>query len=324
MRNDGPGKAGARTTDAVLPDLQELCRIHDIGLEMIERSDDVDELLDRILDEYEERLDGLGSASLARPGAGQVKVRALVMFAAQAAALKEKAALTAELKRRSEALEHTNEALRRALLDEEHGRRRLDEVLAAVDAGIVVLDPAGRVRHANRAAAALTGRGMTELLGADVGSVAGDVPRGGDGELSLAVAEQNRTLLVARRDLPSEPGAEVLLFSDVTAHERELDKRNRLERLAEMMRTLGVLSHKINNPLTSLMGRAQLLRRQAGADERVVKAAEVIEESARRIADYIRELAREVKAGRQEGLERLLEMEDAVGVTASGSKEGER
>jgi len=39
-----------------LPDLAELCRIHEIGLDLIGRSHDVDELLDRVLDEYESRL----------------------------------------------------------------------------------------------------------------------------------------------------------------------------------------------------------------------------------------------------------------------------
>ena len=31
----------------ILPDLEELCRIHDIGVDLIDRSDDLDDLLDR-------------------------------------------------------------------------------------------------------------------------------------------------------------------------------------------------------------------------------------------------------------------------------------
>ena len=53
-----------------LPDLAELCRIHEIGLDLIGRSHDVDELLDRVLDEYESRLSELPSDALdARSGA---------------------------------------------------------------------------------------------------------------------------------------------------------------------------------------------------------------------------------------------------------------
>jgi signal transduction histidine kinase len=80
--------------------------------------------------------------------------------------------------------------------------------------------------------------------------------------------------------------------------------------MAELMKTLAVLSHKINNPLTSLLGRAQILQSKKSDDPHVCKAAEVIEESARRIAEYIRELAMVVREGREGALERVLEMDD--------------
>ena len=46
------------------PDLAELCRIHEIGLDLIGRSHDIDELLDRVLEEYETRLSALPSDAL--------------------------------------------------------------------------------------------------------------------------------------------------------------------------------------------------------------------------------------------------------------------
>jgi signal transduction histidine kinase len=61
---------------------------------------------------------------------------------------------------------------------------------------------------------------------------------------------------------------------------------------------LADLSHKINNPLTSLLGRAQLLRQRENTDPYVVRAAEVIEECSRRIADHLREMSSLVKAHR--------------------------
>lgn len=66
----------------------------------------------------------------------------------------------------------------------------------------------------------------------------------------------------------------------------------RMEReIEETMETVARLSHKINNPLTSLMGRTQLMRRAGGQDPGVQRAADTIEEAGRRIADYIRELS---------------------------------
>jgi signal transduction histidine kinase len=68
------------------------------------------------------------------------------------------------------------------------------------------------------------------------------------------------------------------------------------------------LSHKINNPLTALLGRAQLLQAQRGCDPGVVKAAGVIEDASLRIADLIRELTQVVKDGRQDAVDHLLDM----------------
>ena len=66
----------------------------------------------------------------------------------------------------------------------------------------------------------------------------------------------------------------------------------------------------IENPLTALLGRAQLLKMIGSEDEQVAKAVGVIEESARRIAVLIRELAQIVKAGSGERLEEVLKMDE--------------
>jgi signal transduction histidine kinase len=63
---------------------------------------------------------------------------------------------------------------------------------------------------------------------------------------------------------------------------------------------LADLSHKINNPLTSLLGRAQLLRQRGNSDPYVTRAAEVIEECSRRIADHLREISALVKEHRSD------------------------
>jgi len=202
-------------TWGMLPDLEELCRIHDIGLELIDRSDDLDDLLDRVLGEYESRLADMRSDTLDRDpeDEGEArKLRALVMFATQATALKQKAVAADELRRRAEELERLNEELNR-----------------------------GRERE--------------------------------------------------RR-----------------MQEQQAQERHRVERLALVMKTLSVLSHKINNPLTTLLGRAQMLK-MFGTEPEVAKAADAIEQSSKRIATYIGELALAVKEGREESLDRLLDTE---------------
>jgi len=305
------------TTDAeILPDMAELCRIHDVSLDLINCSDDPEELMDRVLEEYEARLADIAGSALDPRGDGvdaadRSKLRALIMFAGQAAALKEKAVAAAQLRTWAEKQHRLNLELQRALEHEASSRRRLDDVLAALDAGIMIVDGSGKISHANRAAAVLAGAACEQLVGSEAAVHLGDVQRGSDGEVIYEQgAEGPKTLLIARRDLSAEPESEVVLLSDITERERRVQERHRLEKSAELMRTLAVLSHKINNPLTSLLGRAQILQSKKSDDPHVCKAADVIEESARRIAEYIRELALVVREGREEALQRLLDMDD--------------
>ncbi len=312
--------------EGILPDLAELCRVYDVGLEMIERSHDPGELLDRILDEYEKRLAELPGealdgreAPISRDSAK--KLRALIMFATQATALKEKAVAAADQRLRARALEEAKAQLETALEETRVAQRELDGVLAALDAGIMIVDSEGRVRRANRAADELMGRRDEGGDSISAEPVLSHVPRGADGEVRLGgESESGRTLLVARRNLAANDGAEVVLLSDITEHARSIEERHRIEKLAEVLRTLSVLAHKINNPLTALLGRAQMLKAIEGTDPRVVKAATVIEESGARIAELIRELARVVKEGNREAVEKVLDIgPPSAGGTGEGS-----
>ena len=65
----------------------------------------------------------------------------------------------------------------------------------------------------------------------------------------------------------------------------------RIETLEEAIRRLRTISHEINNPLTALLGRAQILRSKVQGDPRAEKAAQVIEESASRLVDLAREMS---------------------------------
>lgn len=300
----------------VLPDLTELCRLHEISLDLIERSHDLDELLERVLEEYERRLFELPNDALDPRRSGPVsvpaakKLRALVMFASQAAALKVKASASTRVRLRARSLEGANARLEAALAEAEQARARLDGVLSAVDGAILILDEKARIVTANPAAACLAGLPPRKLLGQSAEPYLGGVPRGGAGEVTLkSEPEGDRVFLVARSHLGSDGDAEVVLLNDITERHREMERRHHLEKLGEVLRTLSILSHKINNPLTSLLGRAQLLRARDGGDPNLVKATTVIEESGLRIAELVRELAQVVKEGRQEAVEELLRME---------------
>lgn len=85
--------------------------------------------------------------------------------------------------------------------------------------------------------------------------------------------------------------------STAQAHEsrREVD----VARLEELFTTLSALCHQINNPLTSMLGRAQILQMNKSLDPAGTKAVTVIEDSAKRVAHHVRDLAAVVRAGRE-------------------------
>jgi signal transduction histidine kinase len=321
MSDDERNRATTQPTGESLPDLVELCRIHELGLDLIDRSHDVDDLLDRVLDEYESRLAALPFDALDPRGGGPHpesarKLRGLVMFATQAAALKEKAVVAGELKRRAAALEDANSRLSTALAEAERSRSRLDGVLAALSSGIMILGADGALLIANAAARGLVGAVDDTALAR---LIAHGVPRENEAEVEVEIAGgSRRTLLVTRRAMPGDPDSEVVLVTDVTQRNRAVEERVRLEKLAEVLKTLSVLSHKINNPLTALLGRAQILQARTFEDPSVVKAAAVIEDASIRIADLIRELAQVVKDGRQDAVDELLDMN--VAAPAAGKR----
>jgi signal transduction histidine kinase len=324
MREPSDPSADAADPRRLRDELEELCRLHDVSVELIERSDDAADLMVALLDEYERRLDALPVDSLGNtpeqdPAAGDdTRVRTLVRFASQAVALKQRAETVERLRRQTRELEESKVRAEQAMRASDEAARRLDGVLQALDSGIMILSADGSVAKANRAALELTGE--RELEGPFAERIAGGVPPMGDGEVTVPGSDGGRpkVLLVSRRRVGDEDGDEVVLLHDVTERDRVVAERHENEKMAALLRAVGVLAHKINNPLTALLGRTQILR-MSGIDEpRTAKAAEVIEESGRRIADLIRELAAVVKTGDLEHLERVLHVHER-----SGGREGD-
>src|SRR5437588_11796830 len=90
-------------------------------------------------------------------------------------------------------------------------------------------------------------------------------------------------------------------MNDHQARPKSVDSESELRTLAagceaklnEMAELVARVRHEINNPLTGVLGQAQLLLRE-DLNERARKRAETIESQARRIQDIVAEL-REVQ-----------------------------
>ena len=154
-----------------------------------------------------------------------------------------------------------NGELRRQYQEKEALSERLALLLAAMPAGVVVLDGGALVTEANPAAQA--------MFGADVvGKHWGDVVRGAL-EPTLAVGEWtmgNKHLSVAESAIDSA-GGKILLIHDVTlAHEMKADME-RSQRLAAMGEMAASLAHQLRTPLAAALLYAANLGQANLADE---------------------------------------------------------
>lgn len=153
--------------------------------------------------------------------------------------------------------------------------------------GVIVVDESGAILYADESAGRMCGWEPDLLRQRNVDRVLRVQPHDPDEDADRPyLTSSARKVTVTRRALGSERNETILLLAPVTGSE-SLDPvdelRRRLDEVAE-------LSHKINNPLASVLGRVQLLRMK-GSDPKVERAATIIEESARRIAGFVRELA---------------------------------
>ena len=85
----------------------------------------------------------------------------------------------------------------------------------------------------------------------------------------------------AHKQMPVDPEEQVIFY------------RNRLDEVAHLV---AIIRHEINNPLTGVLGQAQLLLREDLTD-RARKRAETIEELAIRIRDIVAQLREVQKPG---------------------------
>jgi two-component system sensor histidine kinase FlrB len=160
-----------------------------------------------------------------------------------------------EFNRLSRQLQHSYEALQQRtgelslawLNQDKPSASRLEALLAALPAGVVVVDGAGVIHTANRAAEEffgqiLPGQNIHTLMSAQVSYSEGqDV-----------LLHDGRVLTISRQPLAAEDG-EIILFTDVSHTRRLQTMASRQSRLAAMGQMAAGLAHQIRTPLSSAM-----------------------------------------------------------------------
>jgi two-component system nitrogen regulation sensor histidine kinase NtrY len=150
-------------------------------------------------------------------------------------------------------------------------RRRFTEaMLAGVSAGVIGIDPAGRISLVNRSALLLLGRTEQDLIGAPASDVLSSFmpifeqalsrPSGfAEGQVDIERTGESRSLFARVTTESSEDAAHghVLTFDDIT----DLVSAQRNSAWADIARRI---AHEIKNPLTPIQLSAERLKRKYG------------------------------------------------------------
>jgi len=184
----------------------------------------------------------------------------------------------------NEELAIANGELRRQYEEKEALSERLSLLLAALPAGVVVLDGNARVTEANPAAREMFG---SDLLGQHWGDVASAhlEPLMAVGEWSLG----SRRLSVAESALDSA-GGKILLVHDVTAAHEMKGALERNQRLAAMGEMAASLAHQLRTPLAAALLYTSNLAQSDLAVESRTKFADKASQQLRRLERLIQDV----------------------------------
>lgn len=176
---------------------------------------------------------------------------------------------------------------------------RLNVLMEALPAGVVVLDGAHSVVQFNRAARSLLGAGLVHCAWAEV--LNRFEPTESDGEVTLAHEGGTRRLALSEAALESGQGRIVLLHDVTEAHRMRL-QAERHERLAAMGELVAGLAHQLRTPLAAALLYTSNLRQPtlapADRDRVADRAIERLRYLERLIADMLL-FARGDSLGRQ-------------------------
>ncbi len=195
-------------------------------------------------------------------------------------------------------------ALEKQLQRQEEFRRYLLESFPDL---ILVLDLKGKYTFVSARIAELLGYGPEHLMGKNVEDVASTAPELANlyrtvatGKSALTSSEYNsrhhdgswRAMLAMASpllDAEGAPAGVIISVRDVTTEKKLEQKIIQSERLAAMGQMIGGFAHELNNPLTAILGYAELLQESQSSDSARKQIADLHKE-ARRAAEIVQNL----------------------------------
>lgn len=168
-------------------------------------------------------------------------------------------------------------------------------VVESMSSGLITMDLAGRITSANPAAEAILGRPVpTGLMMQDLIPLGDPLPaqRGREHRFEL-VLHQGRSRRILGGHLASLRGSDgretgqLLLFQDLTEI-KALEERTRIsERLASIGQLAAGLAHELRNPLASISGCVQLLRKPEASEDVQARVLGILDRETQRVGAIV-------------------------------------
>ena len=201
------------------------------------------------------------------------------------------ARLFANLKEETDRVSHARAVVEQRL---RAVQRYADFFESAADA-IFICGPSARVLFLNRKAEELAGverpnavgRPLAEVLHLALPAALIDLfeaVRQGDFSRRIDLAAGDRVLSASAARIPGDPAVNVTV--------RDVTDERRNEKLAALAELAGAAAHELNQPLTSVLGYAELLGTRLGDDPVIAKAVRMIREQSERMATIVRRIGR--------------------------------
>jgi PAS domain S-box-containing protein len=194
--------------------------------------------------------------------------------------------------------------MERQLRRQEEFRRRLLESFPDL---ILVLDMKGQYTFVSARISELLGYGPEHLIGQNVDDAENTSPELAALYRTVATGKSSRTsceygsrhrdgtwrtmlgMASPLLDAEGKPAGVIISVRDVTMEKKLEQQIIQSERLAAMGQMIGGFAHELNNPLTSILGMAELLQ-EGGASEAARKQIGILHQQARRAAEIVQNL----------------------------------
>ncbi|HKL48982.1 MAG TPA: ATP-binding protein, partial [Desulfuromonadales bacterium] len=170
----------------------------------------------------------------------------------------------------AERLKKSEQALQRRKIDYEELENLNKTILENINSGLMIINPAGRIRSFNAAASRISGYRLEDVYDRPVNEIFPNLDLY-DGKLHVVGRGEGRFVDLRGRlrnlgystslvkDLNGEILGLLMTFQDLT-HLKEMEQKlQRADRLAAVGRLASGMAHEIRNPLASISGSVQLL-----------------------------------------------------------------